>query len=142
MPDPWMPACWFGCNTYHETEIWITKDCGVALFALALLLYLVFRQRSLLLGPLVLGTLCVLFGLWGQVSHAVLLEMGRSHPSLSAVLPDNQQADTLQLGLTLFAMVSTALLLLAGFMKVLAEWPGALYRDKDKGRASSRQRGP
>jgi hypothetical protein len=141
MPDPWRPSCWFGCYTYHETEIWITKDCGIALFALALLLYVVFRQRKLLIGPLVLGMLCLLFALWGQVSHEVLLELGRSHPSLSAVLPDKQQADTLQLGLTLFALVSTALLLAAGFMKVLAEWPGALFRHKDKGRTSSHQRG-
>jgi hypothetical protein len=108
---------------------------------MALLLYLVFRQRRLLLGPLVVGALCVLFALWGQVSQAVLLELGRSHPSFSAVLPDDRQADTLQLGLTYFAMVSTALLLAAGFMKVLAEWPGALYRHKGKGRASSHQRG-
>ncbi len=107
---------WFGCDyaTQHETMTWIVKDCGVALFALALLLYLVFRQWRLLPGPLALGALCVLFGLWGQFLFIF----------------------------TLFAMMSTALLLAAGFMKVLAEWPGALYQRREPRRATRRQRRP
>jgi hypothetical protein len=102
----------------------------------------VFRQRSLLRAPLVVGALYVLFGLWGQVSHVVLLKLGRLHPSLRAVLPSNQQADGILFGLALFAIVTTVLLLLAGFMKVLAEWPGALYRDTGTRRKSRRKHQP
>ena len=56
--DNWPFYCArLGCgqDTIHERLIWLAKVCGVASFALALVLYLVFRQHKLLLMPLLLG---------------------------------------------------------------------------------------
>jgi hypothetical protein len=135
---------WFGCyqDIIHERFIWLAKACGVASFALALVLYLVFRQRKLLMMPLVLGAFCLLLALWGQVGDAVLLAVTRTHPNLSEMLPDQQQAYDLFGAFTFLALGATGLLLLAGGMKVLVEWPGALYQHREKQRTASRQRRP
>jgi hypothetical protein len=136
------PSCWYTCPAQYQAMIWMTVACGIALLGLASLLYLVFLQQKLYLGPLVLGVLFLLFALWGQVSHTVLVELGRAYPSLRGMLPDTQRTDTVQLGLTVFALGSTALLLWAGGRLVLEEWPGALYRAREQRRTASRQRGP
>jgi len=141
--DNWPFYCArLGCgqDTIHERLIWLAKVCGVASFALALVLYLVFRQHKLLLMPLLLGGLCLLLVLWGEVGDAVLLAVVRTHPNLSEVLPDQQQAYDLFGALTFLAFGATGLLVLAGGMKVLAEWPGALYQHGEQRRTASRQR--
>lgn len=147
MSDPDYCIHLFGCSSlyHHEQIMWLDKASSVAAFALALVLYVVFRQHKFLLMPLVLGGLCLLLVLWGQVGEARLVAVTRTHLVTDValpVLPGQQREEDYYAALTLLALGATGLLVLAGGVKVLVEWPGALYEQTEARRTASRQRRP
>jgi len=84
-------------------------------FALAYVLYHVFRQRKLLIMPLVLGGLCLLLVLWGFVGDAGLVAAARTYRDDRVslrVLPGQQREEDYYAALTLLALGATGLLVL------------------------------
>jgi hypothetical protein len=147
MSDPDYCIHWFGCySVYNHWQIMLLNlFSSLTAFALAYVLYHVFRQRKLLMMPLVLGGLCLLLVLWGFVGDAGLVAAARTYRDDRVslrVLPGQQREEDYYAALTLLALGATGLLLLGGGMKVLVEWPGALYEPTEPRRTAGRQRRP